>query len=138
MSKAIEKDTPQKPIWHIESIPCPRLGELINRWNLDAPKHGGAIAAGTLVNVSGWALASPDRQSRMHFIQRLHNRTLSYPMNHARADVVEKVLGAEPEGSPQLQCGFTYPVTTEDAVEGFEIGFEIDGYIYVVAKVSAR
>ena len=40
--------------------------------------------------------------------------------------------------SPQLQCGFTYPIATEDAVGGFEIGFEIDGYIYVVAKVSAR
>ena len=138
MSKAIETDTPQKPTWQIESIPCPRLGELINRWYLDAPKHGGAIAAGTLVNVSGWALASPDRQSRLHFIQRLHNRTLSYPMNHARADVVEKVLGAEPKNHPQLQCGFTYPIATEDAVEDFEIGFEIDGYIYVVAKVSAR
>jgi hypothetical protein len=136
MSKAIETDTPQKLTWHIESIPCPRLGELINSWYLDTPKQGDSVAEVDVIQVSGWALASADRQSRLHLVIRFRNRTLSYPLNQVRADVVDKVLGVKPEDSSQLQCGFTYPVTTEDAVGGFEIGFEIDGYIYEVAKIS--
>ena len=138
MENTPETDPSPQPIWHVESIPCPELDELIDKWYLDTPKQGDEVVDGAAINVKGWALSSEETQSRLHLVLRFRDRTQSHILNVNRADVVKKVLDAEVEAHPRIRCGFNYSVAKEDAVAGFEIGFEADGYIYSVAKVFVQ
>lgn len=139
MENTSESAPSAQSIWHVESVSSPGIDELIDKWYLDTPKQGDEVVDSAAINVKGWALCSEDQQNRLHIVLRFRDRTQSHALNVDRVDVVKAVLdGEEPSAHPQLRCGFNYSVAMEDAVEGFEIGFEIDGYIYSVAKVFAR
>ena len=139
MENTSESAPSAQSIWHVEGVPCPGIDELIDKWYLDTPKQGDEVVDDAAISVRGWALSSEETQSRLHIVLRFRDRTQSHALNVDRVDVVKAVLDAEePSVHPQLRCGFNYSVAMGDAVEGFEIGFEIDGYIYSVAKVFAR
>ena len=125
-------------VWHVENIPHPRLSELITNFNVESPESKISIPEDDSLSVRGWALSSRDQQSRLHLVIRFASHTVSHPMNVDRGDVIEKVLGAKPENHPQIRCGFDYSVPMNDALRGFEVGFEVGGYIYTATKVFAK
>jgi hypothetical protein len=112
-------------------------GSPVAAWNLESPADGGRLPAGGQVPVTGWAVvAKESSQGRLHVVIRLKSRTLSYPLEVQRRDVVEQVLKTEAEGHPCLVCGFSRTVSAAEAAPGFEVGFESDGTIHPAARVS--
>lgn len=125
-------------VWHVENISHPKLSELITNFNVEYPQSKISIPEDDSLSVRGWALSSRDQQSRLHLVIRFASHTVSHPMNVDRGDVIEKVLTAKPENHPQIRCGFDYSVPMNDALRGFEVGFEVDGYIYTATEVFAK
>ena len=80
----------------------------IFRWTLDSPKSDDLFenAEGGKYKLRGWALALQGK--RLSLAVRQYGVTRCYPFNKTRADVITKVLGEEPNGHPQLMCGFEY------------------------------
>jgi len=124
-------------VWRVERLSEDNgLSHLIQAWNLDSPKPDESTPKDSELIVQGWALTcSDDAQSALHLILRLRDRTLSFPMNKNRPDVVEQICKALPDEHPQLRCGFEQSVPVAEAAHGFEIGFEADGLIRPAARI---
>ena len=112
------------------------LSHLIQAWNLDSPKPDESAPKDSELILRGWVLTCSDvTQSALHLILRLRDRTLSFPMNRDRPDVVERICKALPDEHPQLRCGFEQSIPFAEAAHGFEIGFETDGLIRPAARI---
>ena len=124
-------------VWRVERLSEDNgLSHLIQTWNLDSPKPDESTPRDSELIVQGWALTcSDDAQSALHLILRLRDRTLSFPMNTNRPDVVEQICKALPEGHPRLRCGFQQSIPAAEAAQGFEIGFETHGLISPSARI---
>lgn len=126
-------------VWSVERLSGDdNLSHLIQAWNLDSPKQDESTLKDSELIVQGWALTCSDvAQSALHLIFRLRDRTLSFPMNTNRPDVVEQICKALPEGHPRLCCGFQQSIPVAEASHGFEVGFETDGLICLTARIRA-
>lgn len=97
---------------------CPELAA----WCLDFPASGQDLDAGQALTAGilfqGWALAVSGNtlEPFVRYADRIYRITLA----QARADVVRRVLGDEPEGHAQLVCGFRQmlPVDARHCVFG--------------------
>jgi hypothetical protein len=124
-------------VWHVERLSADNgLSNLIQAWNLDSPKPDESTQKGSELVVRGWSLACDDAsQSALHLIVVLRDRTLSYPVNTNRPDVVVQICKALSDEHPQLRCGFEQSIPFSEAARGFEIGFETDGLIHPAARI---
>ena len=124
-------------VWRVERLSGDNgLSHLVQAWNLDSPKQDESTPKDSELIVQGWALTCSDAsQSTLHLILRLRDRTLSFPMNTNRPDVVEQICKALPEGHPRLRCGFQQSIPAAEASHGFEVGFETDGLICPAARI---
>jgi len=129
---------PVGPVCALELMPLANAADtIVRRWHLETPKVGNRLIGGGEIPVRGWVLATREQeQGRLHVVFRFKQRTLSFPIQEERRDVVEIICKASPDGHPCLRCGFRFPVDAAEAKQGFEIGFEVDGLIYTVARVS--
>jgi hypothetical protein len=128
----------QQPCWNIQKESGQCESEVVSRWNLEHPSAGCIWEHAGSVLIRGWALAAtPSWQSKLHVVIRLRDRSLSCPLWKGRADVVEALYPEKgPEIKTYLRCGFEHSIPAEDAMYGFKIGFEVDGVIHNVAKLS--
>jgi hypothetical protein len=124
-------------VWLVERLSADNgLSNLIQAWNLDSPKPDESTHGGSELVVRGWSLACSDAsQAALHLVLRLRDRTLSWPMNSNRPDVVEQICRALPDEHPRLRCGFEQSMPFSEAAHGFEIGFETDGLIRPAARI---
>jgi len=99
----------------------------VYRWCLDFPKSEQAFDEPELLekglNFQGWVLPEEGRQVKPYFCfgEKIHY----FPLNVARADVVERVLKAPSANNPKVQCGFREEVPLDIACGHF--GLEVDG-----------
>jgi hypothetical protein len=129
---------PQTPrSWSITPIAGSPLPLLIGSWYLEKPATDEPWPNHGIIEIRGWALAAPEKQDFLHVVVQLCNKTLSFPMNVERPDVVDGVLGQDPEGHPQLKCGFRYAFPLPELAPGFVIGFETDLEIHPAVRVEA-
>ena len=123
--------------WNIDHVPCPLVHTTVTKWHLDSPKTGQALAGDALL-LRGWVVAAdPGCQGQLHVVLRHPGHTESRPLNQNRSDVLAYLHGTADPHHSQLRSGFEFPIPLETAAEGFEIGFETDGSIRIVAKISA-
>jgi hypothetical protein len=120
----------------IEPISGSPLPLLVSRWSLEAPHPEAPLASADIMEIRGWALTIPEKQHCLHLVLRLKARTLSFPMNIERPDVINLILGQDPEHHPQLTCGFRYGLPLQEAIEGFTIGFETDLEIHPAVEIK--
>jgi hypothetical protein len=125
-------------VWHVDRLSEDNgLSHLIQAWNLDSPKPEESTPQDSELIVQGWSLAcSEASQAALHLVLRLRDRTLSFPMNKNRPDVVEQICKALPDGHPRLRCGFEQSIPLAEAAHGFEVGFEADGLIRIAARTG--
>ncbi len=123
--------------WREEQLPRESYAAIVSHWHLETPVHDTPASVDDPVTVRCWALAAdPQSQSHLHIVLSLSGRTVSIPASENRADVVKAICKAEPEGHPQLRCGFMYTLPATEAMAGFRIGFETDGLIHPAARIS--
>lgn len=99
---------------------------IILKWNLDSPKADNLFdhAEEGRFKIRGWALGVSGKT--LHLAVRQNGVTRCYPFNKKRADVITKVLEAEPTGHPQLMCGFDYTLPSGAPVQfGFECNAQL-------------
>jgi hypothetical protein len=134
MSATASENQTKCLVTHVSQKPT---NATIRQCHLETPCVDDMLPAGAELVVRGWVLAAKDcDQSKLHVVFRLKTHTLSYPMNESRGDVVKAICQAEPEGHPCLLCGFHRTIPASEAAQGFEIGFETDGLIQPVARIS--
>jgi hypothetical protein len=123
--------------WHEEQFSPESYSARVRHWHLETPVHDTTVSDADPVTVRCWALAAdPQLQSHLHMVLSVSGRTVSIPASENRADVVQAICKAEPEGNPQLRCGFMYSLPAAEAMAGFQIGFETDGLIHPAARIS--
>jgi hypothetical protein len=122
----------------IELIPFEQSADsIVRQWHLETPAVGDQLMAKGEIPVRGWVLATREQeQGRLHVVFRFKQRTLSFPLQEERSDVIEIICKASPDGHPCLRSGFRFQIDAVEAAQGFEIGFEADGLIQTAAKVS--
>jgi hypothetical protein len=122
----------------IELIPFQQSADsIVRHWHLETPAVGDRQIAKGEIPVRGWVLATREQeQGRLHVVFRFKQRTLSFPLQEERSDVVEIICKASPDGHPYLRSGFRFHIDVAEAAQGFEIGFEADGLIQTAARVS--
>ncbi len=126
------------PTFHILPFDASSLSSVVFRWNLEFPKAGEPFTSenGSPLSLRGWAVATGGNQPDLHLVLRFRDRTLSYPLNQDREDVVKYFFKENPEGQKYIHCGFKYPLNPVEVERGFEIAFEIDGLIHKAVQVS--
>ncbi len=132
-------DTSSLPLqlWRDEQLPRESYAAIVSHWHLETPAHDTPASAADPLTVRCWALAAdPQFQSHLHMVLSLSGRTVSIPASENRADVVQAICKADPDGHPQLHCGFKYSLPAAEAIAGFRIGFETDGLIHPAARIS--
>jgi hypothetical protein len=129
---------PVGPVCALELMPLANPADtIIRQWHLETPAVGDRLLGDGGIPVGGWVLATREQDhSRLHVVFRFQQRTLSFPLQEERRDVIEIICKSAPDGHPCLRCGFRFPVDAAEAKQGFEIGFEVDGLIYTVTRVS--
>jgi hypothetical protein len=129
---------PVGPVCALELMPLANPADtIIRHWHLETPAVGDRQIAKGEIPVRGWVLATREQeQGRLHVVFRFKQRTLSFPLQEERSDVVEIICKASPNGHPCLRCGFGFQIDAAEGAQGFEIGFEADGLIQTAAKVS--
>lgn len=127
----------QVKLWREEQQLQVSYSAIVSHWHLETPAHDSPASDAASVTVRCWALAAdPQLQSHLHMVLSLTARTVSIPASENRADVVKAICKAEPDGHPQLRCGFMYSLPAAEAMAGFQIGFETDGLIHPAARIS--
>jgi hypothetical protein len=130
-------ETPKQKKWTIDKLsgPWPLTG-IVSRWNLDTPKEGENHDHTKHTPIRGWALQAEGLTDHLHIVLQTKGRTLSYPLNAERPDVVQTVLQQDPIGHGQLMCGFALTLPADSAQEGIIVGFETNGLIHPAARIS--
>ena len=102
------------------------FSRFIYRWNLESLQEGKRLQAqdGRMV-VSGWVVGNT--AARIHLATRQEGVTRCYPMNVERPDVVQALMNENPTCAMSQFCGFSYAMKSDTA---FDIGFEVDGWIF--------
>lgn len=104
----------------------PQFHQVVHRWNLESVKDGTAcLRSGQRLLVAGWVWPTAGGHT-VRLATRQQGVTRSYPLNVQRPDVVQ-AMQAEVPAAATNYCGFQYSVKAE---AGFEIGFEIDGWLF--------
>jgi hypothetical protein len=126
------------PKFNIQPLEDPLLSSIVFQWNLEFPTAGEPFNSENASSLSlrGWAVATGENQPNLHLVVRFRDRTLSCPLNQDRNDVVKHFFEEHPQGQKHIRCGFEYPLNPVDVETGFEIAFEIDGFIRKAARVS--
>ena len=129
---------PVGPVCALELMPLANPADtIIRQWHLETPAVGDRQIAKGEIPVRGWVLATREQaQGLLHVVLRFKQRTLSFPLQEERRDVIEIIFKSVPDGHPCLRCGFRFPVDAAEAAQRFEISFEADGLIQTAAKVS--
>lgn len=111
----------------------PEFGRLVHRWSIDSFRDGSMLQEGAehLV-ISGWVW--PTSTAEVQLATRQGGVTRSYPMNVERPDVVQSLQVECDNGSASSVCGFKYTVL---GGKDFEIGFEIDGWLFWLYRAAS-
>ncbi|MFC0253172.1 alginate O-acetyltransferase AlgX-related protein [Massilia consociata] len=111
----------------IKKLP-PRDGSL-QAWALDFPQQDKAPRVTERgLYLQGWVLAHAgvERGELLaRFITGGQEVLCAIPFNNDRPDVIQRVLGADPSGHPQLRCGFI--AYLKEAPQAFTLGVKLDG-----------
>jgi alginate O-acetyltransferase complex protein AlgJ len=101
----------------------------LHAWALDFPQPDTAARISERgLYVQGWVLPRPEAVRGDLLVRTTADgleQVRSLPFNNARPDVIQRVLGAEPAGHAQLQCGFI--ANLKDVPAAFTLGLMLDG-----------
>lgn len=112
---------------NIKKLPLGERGAQL--WALDFPQQDKAPRMSERgLYLQGWVLPHAGTQQGelvARFIAESEEVLRTIPFNNDRPDVIQRVLGTDPAGHPQLRCGFI--AYLKDAPRAFELGIKLDG-----------
>lgn len=105
----------------------PATDDRLHAWALDFPQTGAAARVNERgLYLQGWLLAAPDVGCEAMLVRVAgEDAVRRVAFNNDRKDVIQRVLGQEPEGHPQLRCGFIAYLA--DVPAAFTLGVALGG-----------
>jgi hypothetical protein len=88
--------------------------------------------------VQGWIVLKDEWSHQLEQVRVIAQWHADYELSHSlwvrRADVIEKVLGADPSDHPQIICGFSFTVPAD--LQHWRLLLEIEGQRWLLSDVS--
>ncbi|UWU47491.1 tetratricopeptide repeat protein [Limnospira platensis] len=94
-----------------------KLNQLLIGYYLDYPDNKNRNCYYQVIKISGWVLPKNNDVGSVKIIAKSANYEREELLSGKRADVIRRILNAEPEEHPQLFCGFNFRVETAERIE---------------------
>lgn len=111
------------------------LNQLLIRSRLDSPNDKSNNSSYQVLRIRGWILPKQHDVGSVKIIAKSAEYEREELLLVKRADVITKILKAEPEEHPQLFCGFDFKVETTEQIELY-ISIEGERYHWKTIKSS--